>query len=42
MRRRRRGACSTNGVHGREEERVSAEALWSRPTVRIGALGEDL
>jgi hypothetical protein len=28
-------------VRSREEERVLAEALWSRPTVRIGGLEED-
>jgi len=27
---------------GREEEWVLAEALWSRPTVRISGLEEDL
>src|SRR3954453_2633886 len=36
-----RGACSQM-VLGREEERVLAEALWSRPTVRIGGAEEDL
>ncbi len=31
-----------NKVLGREEERVLAEALWSRPTIRIGALDDHL
>jgi hypothetical protein len=31
-----------NWVLGREEERALAEALWSRPRVRIGGFEEDL
>jgi len=36
------GGLLHNWVLGREEERVLAEALWSRPTAGIGAAEEDL
>jgi hypothetical protein len=36
------GACATDEVLGREEERVMAEAPWSRPTVPIGGLETNL
>ena len=38
----RGGGLLHKWVLGREEERVLAEALWSRPMVRIGGLEDDL
>jgi hypothetical protein len=39
---RREEGPAPHWVLGREEERVTAEALWSRPTVSIGGCMEDL